>query len=45
MNDDLKMCKLLHGYGADWEAEDTEKMSPLFYAVQAGSIEVLKYLI
>ncbi len=41
----LKMCQLLNSYGVDWEAEDTEKMSPIFHAIDRNSLEVVKYLV
>jgi hypothetical protein len=27
------MCEVLDKYGADWEAEDAEQMSPVYYAI------------
>lgn len=37
-NGDLKMCKILTNFKVDWEAEDSEKMSPIFYAIKSGSM-------
>ena len=39
------MCKILDSFNANWEAEDGEKMSPIFYAIQSGNLEVVKYLV
>lgn len=39
------MCRLLDNYKANWEAEDSELMTPIFYAIRAGSLLVLRFLV
>ena len=41
----IEMVKLLDKYKCNWEIEDAEKMTPLFYAMRGENIEVLKFLI
>ena len=45
MQNDLEMCKILTSFGVDWEAQDSEKMSPIFYAIHGRAYETMKYLV
>jgi exosome complex exonuclease RRP6 len=42
---DLEMCKILHSYKVNWEAQEKEGMTPMHYAVQAGNFQLVKYLV
>ncbi len=44
-NGDLEMCRLLDTCGVDWNALDIEMQSPLFYAIESGNLDVIKFLI
>ncbi len=41
----LDLCFRLEGMGVEWDCDDIEEMSPLFYAIKSENMEMLKFLI
>jgi hypothetical protein len=42
---DLRLCLILDDFHCDWNSEDDEKMTPLFYGIKSGNIEIIDLLV
>lgn len=41
----MEFAKYLTSKLVDWECEDGDRMTPLFYAIKSESIEMMEYII
>ena len=43
-NGDIEMMKLLKAHGGDYEVEDKELATPIFYACRMNKLDTIKWL-
>lgn len=44
-NGDIKMCRLLDKFGANWESLDQDQQTPIYMAINGNSLKVVKFLV